>query len=215
MKTRIAAVLLVVIGSVVAWVVTPKRHAPLQTTSNTSSADAEPDMGRGETPATNSDPGAAPDPVALPAPRRAATKLNPFAPTRKAAPQPAADNTRRPGGAETLLPPAPAAEPVVPTPVARAALGSVGADADADLVWAMAINDPNLASDDRRELIEDLNQDGFPDPKHVTEDDLPLIVSRLLLIEELAPDAMDEVNAAAFAEAYKDLVNMLAKLNPQ
>jgi len=37
-------------------------------------------------------------------------------------------------------------------------------------------------------------------------------VSRLQLIETLAPQAADDTNAAAFAEAYKDLVNMYAKL---
>ena len=41
---------------------------------------------------------------------------------------------------------------------------------------------------------------------------IPLILSRLELIEEIAPDSMDAVNLAAFEEAYKDLVNMLAKL---
>jgi hypothetical protein len=35
------------------------------------------------------------------------------------------------------------------------------------------------------------------------------------LIEELGPDAMDETNAEAFAEAYKDLVKMLARLSEQ
>lgn len=106
-----------------------------------------------------------------------------------------------------------APEPVVPKPVARAALGYVGADPDAEEIWVNAINDPNRSADERKDLIEDLNEDGFPDPKNITEDDLPLIVSRLALIEELAPDAADEVNEAAFAEAYKDLLNMLAKLS--
>ena len=46
------------------------------------------------------------------------------------------------------------------------------------------------------------------DPKHPNADDLPLIVNRMLIIEEVAWDAMDEVNAAAFQEAYKDLVNL-------
>ena len=43
-------------------------------------------------------------------------------------------------------------------------------------------------------------------------DDLPLILYRIQLIEDLAPDAMDEVNSAAFQEAYKDLVNMSVRL---
>jgi hypothetical protein len=105
-----------------------------------------------------------------------------------------------------------APQPLVPKPIARNALGYVGADGDAEEVWVNAINDPNRDAEERKDLIEDLNEDGFPDPKHITEDDLPLIVSRLLLIEELAPDAIDDVNAAAFAEAYKDLVKMLERL---
>jgi divalent metal cation (Fe/Co/Zn/Cd) transporter len=39
-----------------------------------------------------------------------------------------------------------------------------------------------------------------------------LIVNRLALIEQLAPESMDDVNAAAFAEAYKDLVDMYRRL---
>lgn len=95
--------------------------------------------------------------------------------------------------------------------MARAALALVGADPVAEAVWYDAINDPSRTAHERQDLIEDLNEDGFPDPKRVTADDLPLIESRLALIEQLAPDAMDEVNAAAFAEAYKDLVNMYAR----
>jgi hypothetical protein len=41
---------------------------------------------------------------------------------------------------------------------------------------------------------------------------LPLIKNRLILIDQLAPDAMDKVNAAAFQEARKDLVNMVTRL---
>jgi hypothetical protein len=104
-------------------------------------------------------------------------------------------------------------EPLVPQEVARMALGFVGADADAEEIWVNAINDPNRSPDDRKDLIEDLNEDGFPDPKNITQDDVPLILSRLELIEELAPDAADDVNEAAFEEAYKDLVNMLIKLD--
>lgn len=96
-------------------------------------------------------------------------------------------------------------------PVARFALSFVGADTGAEVVWASTINDPTVPAEARKDLIEDLNEDGFPDPKHVTADDLPLIMSRMDLIEEMAPDAIDDVNAAAFAEAYKDLVNMMAR----
>ena len=106
-------------------------------------------------------------------------------------------------------------EPTIPLEVARAALTMVGHDPDAEDAWVEAINDPAHSPKDRSDLIEDLNEQGFPDPRNITFDDLPLILSRLALIEEVGPDAMDEVNAAAFAEAYKDLNNMVAKLQAQ
>src|SRR5205085_5165374 len=106
-------------------------------------------------------------------------------------------------------------EPVVSVQVARLALGFVGADPQAEEVWYGAINDPNMPADARKNLIEDLNEDGFPNPRQITEDDLPLIYSRIALIEQVAPDAMDEVNAAAFVEAYKDLLNMVMRLEQE
>lgn len=139
-----------------------------------------------------------------------ATK-KPSAPAGAAAPSIA--SSRRPKAFDpTAGNPPPKATPELAAPVARAALGLVGADADAERIWASAINDPAIPEHERSDLIEDLNEDGFPDPRHVTPDDIPLIVSRIDLIEQLAPRAMDEVNAAAFAEAYKDLNNMLARL---
>ena len=111
----------------------------------------------------------------------------------------------------------PAAEfgpkPLVPTPVARLALELVGTDRAAEEIWVAAINDPATSEKDRADLIEDLNENGLPDLKDVTIDDLPLILSRLAIIEELAPEAMDEVNSTAFQEAYKDLRNMLKRLD--
>ena len=106
-------------------------------------------------------------------------------------------------------------EPTIPLDVARAALAMVGHDPDAEDAWIEAINDPAHSPQDRSDLIEDLNEQGFPDPKNITFNDLPLILSRLALIEEVGPDAMDEVNEAAFAEAYKDLTNMVTKLEAQ
>jgi hypothetical protein len=93
-------------------------------------------------------------------------------------------------------------------PMARFALRYVGIDRDAEDYWYAAINDPTLSADERMNLIEDLNEEGFPDPENLTADDLPLIERRIQIIELVGPDAMDEVNADAFAEAYKDLVDM-------
>lgn len=97
---------------------------------------------------------------------------------------------------------------VIQDPAARLALNFVGADPLAEQYWAAAINDPNLPANERKDLIEDLNEDGLSDPKHPGAQDLPLILSRIQIIEQLGPSAMDEVNAKAFAEAYKDLVNL-------
>ena len=97
-------------------------------------------------------------------------------------------------------------------PLERQALSLVGADPAAETYWINSINDPNLSAHDRSDLIEDLNEEGFENPHLPTFDDLPMIENRLALIESLAPNSMDEVNAAAFAEAYKDLVNMRTRV---
>ena len=101
----------------------------------------------------------------------------------------------------------PAKEPLR-DPMARVARAFVGMDADAEAYWYGAINNPSLPAKERQDLIEDLNEEGLSDPRRPTADDLPLIVSRLLIIEEVGPGAMDEVNADAFQEAYKDLVTL-------
>lgn len=102
----------------------------------------------------------------------------------------------------------PAAPETVQDPMARAALAYVGADPDAEMYWYEAINDPSLSAHERQDLIEDLNEDGLSDPQNPTMEDLPLILNRIELIEAIVWDAMDEVNADAFQEAYKDLVNL-------
>lgn len=96
--------------------------------------------------------------------------------------------------------------------LARESLQLVGVEYDATAFWAQTVNDPDQPAEIRRNLIEDLNEDGFPDPKHITEADLPLIESRLNLIGRMSASPIDDVNAAALAEAEKDLLNMLAKL---
>jgi hypothetical protein len=100
-------------------------------------------------------------------------------------------------------------------PEARVALARVGADPAAQKYWVAAINNPGLPANERKDLIEDLNEVGFADPKNPTAAELALIQSRIKLIEELSPHALDEVNAAAFKEAHKDLVNMAARLSPK
>ena len=96
---------------------------------------------------------------------------------------------------------------IVQDPLAREALAQVGLDADAELYWFAAINDPSLPKSERQDLIDDLNEEGLPDPKHPTMDDLPLILSRLAIIEEIAPSIPEELD---WKESYDDLLNLAA-----
>jgi hypothetical protein len=104
------------------------------------------------------------------------------------------------------------ADPAVPEPLGRIALGLVGINPVAEAMWVDAINNPALPAEARKNLIEDLNTNGFVDPQHPSAAELPMIQHRIVLIEQLAPKAMDAVNAAAFQEAYKDLKDMAARL---
>lgn len=94
-------------------------------------------------------------------------------------------------------------------PDAREALRLVGADAAAEMYWIQSINNRDLSGKERADLIEDLNEVGYQNLKQLTAVDLKLVQNRIKLIEELEAHAMDDVNAAAFKEAYKDLKNML------
>jgi hypothetical protein len=94
-------------------------------------------------------------------------------------------------------------------PVAREALSLVGVDSDAEQYWAAAIFDPTLPDQEREDLMEDLNEDGLSDPQHPGPQDLPLIVNRIRIIEQIAPFA-DDFMLEHLWEADKDLRNMLA-----
>jgi len=114
-----------------------------------------------------------------------------------------------------------AVEPVVQKPeptaceIAREALYTVGLDPVAEKVWLDTINNLENPARDRKNLIEDLDTTGLKSHRNPTAEDIPLIQSRLALIEKYAPSAADPVNAAAFQEAKKDLTRMLAKANAQ
>jgi len=55
--------------------------------------------------------------------------------------------------------------------------------------------------------MEDLNEEGLSDHKHPGPQDLPVILNRLAIIEEILPHA-DEFMMTHLGEAYKDLVNL-------
>jgi len=102
-------------------------------------------------------------------------------------------------------------DPVVKEQRGRAALALIGHNPEADEVWIQTINDPSLSANARKNLIEDLNEDGLS-YRNLTRDDLPVIKYRIELVEGLRPYAMDKANADAFDEAHKDLVNMANRL---
>lgn len=127
--------------------------------------------------------------------------------------KPVASTSSGPSGATKPRPGS--SKKVITDPAARAALKRVGSDPDAERYWLAAINNPFLPPDERQDLIEDLNEDGLSDPKNPRSNDLPLIETRIRLIEQLMPEALDKVNSEAFKEAHKDLVNMQARLTRQ
>ena len=94
--------------------------------------------------------------------------------------------------------------------IAREAMSLVGVDPDAEAYWLGAIYDSSLPDQEREDLIEDLNEEGLSDPKHPSPEDLPVILNRIEMIEEIAFTA-DDFMLSHLLEVYKDLVN-LAKI---
>jgi hypothetical protein len=96
----------------------------------------------------------------------------------------------------------------------RVALAYVGANEQAIQLYHSAINDPSLSPDQRRNLIEDLNQDGLSNRRNPTADDLKIIANRYELTQAYLQQPYvqnDPVATAAFQEALKDLTQMLQR----
>ena len=106
---------------------------------------------------------------------------------------------------------APTAKEPLHDPDARDALALVGLDPNAEQYWLEAIYDTSLPDNEREDLMEDLNETGFADPKNLTSDDLPLILSRLEIIDAILPNT-DDFMAQHLLEAQKDLMNMFGKV---
>jgi hypothetical protein len=102
----------------------------------------------------------------------------------------------------------PTIDPSKKEPLVRYALTFAGEDAKATEFWHKAITDPKFPHDQRRELIEDLNQDGFQNEDHPTARDAQLIAKRLALIERHWNEVDDPAIKDAWHEAGKDLQNM-------
>ena len=110
-------------------------------------------------------------------------------------------------------------EPGSKEPLARVALSYVGANPQALDLFHTAVLDPALLPDQKRNLVEDLNQDGISNRKAPTPEDLQVITKRYELTQAyLQQDYVQNDNLlnAAFREADKDLRKMLerAAANP-
>jgi hypothetical protein len=96
----------------------------------------------------------------------------------------------------------------------RLALSYVGADDSALELFHQAAFDPQLKPDQRRELVEDLNQDGLTQRKNPSAETLQIIAKRYALTQTyLQQDYVknDKTLFAAFQEANKDLGKMLER----
>ena len=200
MKNIILVALALAIAGGIAGVVIVKRQAAREATLPAAKAarPLEPVRTLGEVPP------AAPPAEAPPAVAEVASPPTPN-------PTPQGEPPAKPMRADAKPPGAQGGRPVkepLKDPLAREALALVGLDPTAEAYWHAAINDPDLSAHERQDLIEDLNEEGLFDPKHPGPEDLPLILNRIQLIGLAAPYAMDQVNADAFQEAYKDLVNL-------
>jgi hypothetical protein len=139
------------------------------------------------------------------------------APPQEEAPSPEPASIAPPIVAQTPVqdqsPPPPPARPrrELHDPEAYKALALVGIDAQAEEYWLKAIFDTQLPDKEREDLMEDLNEVGFPDLRRLTLTDLPLIESRLQIIERIRPDA-DAFMQKHLDEAHKDLANMRKKI---
>jgi hypothetical protein len=92
-------------------------------------------------------------------------------------------------------------------PLARVAMSLVGADPDAEAYWLEAIYDSSLPDQEREDLIEDLNEEGLSDHQRPGPEDFPLIMNRIVILQEIFPHA-DQFMLPHLREAYKDLLNL-------
>lgn len=87
-------------------------------------------------------------------------------------------------------------------PLAREALALVGVDAAAEEYWFDAIHDESLPQSERQDLIDDLNEQGLPDPHHPTRADVRIIEERIKALEALIATLPKGLK---YDEAMKDL----------
>ncbi|MGN6555231.1 MAG: hypothetical protein ACTHLW_16105 [Verrucomicrobiota bacterium] len=201
MKTKALAIgLIVLIGCMVAGIMLNRRPAPEITTVK-----PRPAVQATAQPASPPIQEIASPKPALPietATSPSETKTAPPSATAPAQPQPSANQPKQ----------------QLQDPNARIALALVGEDPDAEAYWEDAIFDTSLPDKEREDLMEDLNEEGLSDPRHLTQEDMQLIAARIPIINEVAFEATqrgDLFMLEHLGEAYKDLWNLLDGGAPQ
>src|SRR6516162_7381393 len=148
MKTKVLRIgLIVVIGGVVAAGILNRK--PDEKVVSVTPQQVAPPLAQ-----QNASP---PPTVALPQPKPLVETKPPPVET-KPAPHPVKTQVQQPAP-----PPGPRQ---LADPDARVALAFVGVDPDAEAYWEEAIFDPGLPDKERDDLMEDLNEVGFADPKN-------------------------------------------------
>lgn len=141
----------------------------------------------------------------------AVEELPPAAPVKEPPVKSSAPKPKLAPQIQAQSPATPPAKEPLHDPDARDALALVGFDPAAEQYWLDAIYDSSLPDKEREDLMEDLNEQGFADPKNLTADDLPLIVNRLEIIDAILPNT-DDFMRAHLLEAQKDLINMFGQV---
>jgi hypothetical protein len=98
--------------------------------------------------------------------------------------------------------------------LARVGLSYVGSDPQAVELFHAAVVDPKLKPEQRRNLVEDLNEHGLSNKKNPSAEDRKIILSRYTLTENYLKESYvqsDKVLREAFQEANKDLKKMLER----
>ena len=93
--------------------------------------------------------------------------------------------------------------------LAQVSLDSAGLDPSADQFFKMALNDPNIPADDRRNLAEDFADHGV-NAKNPSARDFQVMQNRYGQLDQLMANATDPLIVAGLTEAKKDLTKFIS-----
>ncbi len=98
--------------------------------------------------------------------------------------------------------------------LAQVSLDSAGLDANADQFFKMALNDPSISADGRRNLAEDFADHGV-NAKNPSARDFQAMQNRFGQLDQLMASATDPLVVAGLTEARKDLTKSINSYRDQ